>query len=259
MSAAKNWTVDLDWTPSTLIGDTLGMWYDASDTSTITESSGNVSQWDDKSGNGFHLTQGTGSYQPQTGTHTVNGLNVIRTQYQDRIENNAITYVFTNGVMAASMSMDITSGGVWEDHIYMDGPDSGEILKVRRNGNNLRLSYNYGLDGTSGSGNTSGSTFPQDTPNLVTQGHDSGTYTNYIDGTQENTHSISGTFNPDHFRAGWRSNGSPDVRHCEYVVVEDFSTAMREKVEGYLAHKWGQESKLPVAHPYKTNAPTIFD
>lgn len=52
-------------------------WYDASDTSTITELSNKVSQWDDKSGNGYNLTQATGALQPSSGTRTQNDLNVI--------------------------------------------------------------------------------------------------------------------------------------------------------------------------------------
>jgi hypothetical protein len=53
------------------------LWLDASDTSTITESGGAVSQWNDKSGNGYTFTQGTGAAQPKTGTRTKNGLNVL--------------------------------------------------------------------------------------------------------------------------------------------------------------------------------------
>lgn len=55
----------------------LNAWWDASDVSTITESGGDVSQWDDKSGNGYHLTQGTAASQPATGANTLNGLNVL--------------------------------------------------------------------------------------------------------------------------------------------------------------------------------------
>ena len=33
------------------------------------------------------------------------------------------------------------------------------------------------------------------------------------------------------------------------------SSAEREKVEGYLAHKWGFTSKLPSSHTYKVTAP----
>jgi len=29
----------------------------------------------------------------------------------------------------------------------------------------------------------------------------------------------------------------------------------RQKVEGYLAHKWGLEANLPSDHPYKSTAP----
>jgi len=49
------------WTPANI---TTLAWYDASDATTITESGGAVSQWDDKSGNTRHISQGTGSAQP---------------------------------------------------------------------------------------------------------------------------------------------------------------------------------------------------
>ena len=52
-------------------------WHDASDLSTITLTSGFVSQWDDKSGNGNHLVQGTGSKRPGSGVESINGLNAI--------------------------------------------------------------------------------------------------------------------------------------------------------------------------------------
>lgn len=55
----------------------LALWLDASDTSTITQSAGAVSQWDDKSGNNYHATQGTGANQPTTNTRTINSRNVI--------------------------------------------------------------------------------------------------------------------------------------------------------------------------------------
>lgn len=62
-------------------------WYDPSDTSTITESDGSISQISDKSGNGYHLTQDTTSLQPKTGTATINGLNVIEFDGADTSQN----------------------------------------------------------------------------------------------------------------------------------------------------------------------------
>lgn len=61
--------------PKTVAG--LVAWFDASDTSSITNAAGAVSQWNDKSGNNNHLTQATGAAQPATGVDTVNGLNVV--------------------------------------------------------------------------------------------------------------------------------------------------------------------------------------
>jgi hypothetical protein len=52
------------------------LWLDASDTSTITEVGGAVSQWDNKGSLG-DFTQGTAADQPTTGSTTLNGLNVI--------------------------------------------------------------------------------------------------------------------------------------------------------------------------------------
>lgn len=53
------------------------LWLDASDASTITHSSGSVSQINDKSGNSRHFTQGTSTNQPRIDTHTQNGLAVL--------------------------------------------------------------------------------------------------------------------------------------------------------------------------------------
>jgi len=52
----------------------LELWLDAADGDTITESGGALSQWDDKSGNVRHATQGTGALQPIYTTGLLNGL-----------------------------------------------------------------------------------------------------------------------------------------------------------------------------------------
>lgn len=52
-------------------------WYDASDTATITLSGSDVTQWNDKSANAYHLSQATSTYRPNSGTRTLNSKNVI--------------------------------------------------------------------------------------------------------------------------------------------------------------------------------------
>jgi len=43
----------------------------------------------------------------------------------------------------------------------------------------------------------------------------------------------------------------------ERIVVEtsEITADVRQRIEGYLAHKWGLTSELPGGHPYKTSAP----
>lgn len=86
-------------------------WWDASDTSTITSSSGAVSQWNDKSGNGYHLTQATSSAQPTTGSVTKNGLNVLKFDGGD-----VMNYAGTTGMNVTS----VTVLGVFEETTTAD-------------------------------------------------------------------------------------------------------------------------------------------
>lgn len=67
----------------------LKAWYDASDTATITVSGTAVTQWNDKSGNAYHVTQATSGLRPQSGTRTQNGLNAIDFDGGDDILNAA--------------------------------------------------------------------------------------------------------------------------------------------------------------------------
>ncbi len=63
----------------------LVLWLDASDASTITETAGAVSQWDDKSGEDNHATQTTEALKPTTNSNTLNGRNVL-TFSADRLD-----------------------------------------------------------------------------------------------------------------------------------------------------------------------------
>lgn len=71
------------WNPSNLTD--LKAWYDAADTATISVSGNAVTQWNDKSANAYNVTQATGAKQPQSGTTTLNGKNVIAFDGGDRL------------------------------------------------------------------------------------------------------------------------------------------------------------------------------
>jgi hypothetical protein len=57
---------------------TLGLWLDASDSSSVTLNDGNVAVLRDKSGNGIHFAQQIAAYQPAYVTAEQNGRNLIR-------------------------------------------------------------------------------------------------------------------------------------------------------------------------------------
>lgn len=73
--AAATSVIDTPFTPTSITGCKL--WLDASDTSTISLSGSAVTQWNDKSGNGYNFTQSTSTNRPSSGTRTQNSLNVI--------------------------------------------------------------------------------------------------------------------------------------------------------------------------------------
>lgn len=86
-----------------------GLWLDAADSNTITISTG-VSQWNDKSGNGYNCTQGTGANQPTYNSADKNGLNTLTFDgSNDRLDSTSFSMpsILTEFVVLQS---SVTSG-----------------------------------------------------------------------------------------------------------------------------------------------------
>ena len=50
-----------------------------------------------------------------------------------------------------------------------------------------------------------------------------------------------------------------DGQVAEVVVIDGaLDEQTRQKIEGYLAHKWGLAASLPAEHPYKDSAPIVL-
>ena len=101
-----------------------------------------------------------------------------------------------------------------------------------------------------------------------------GSFVNYTDGVADalpaanSWHIIGGTVegngadSASFMRIGGNHNGSnfPDGSLRELIVWnESIPNSERQKLEGYLAHKWGLEGNLDVSHPYKLEPPAYFD
>ena len=91
------------------------LWLDASDTSTITEVGGAVSQWDDKSGNGNDVAQGTAAAQPTSGTRTLNGLNVIDFDGSDYFKTAASVNIAQPSTIFLVLDVDSTASPFFFD------------------------------------------------------------------------------------------------------------------------------------------------
>jgi hypothetical protein len=101
-----------------------------------------------------------------------------------------------------------------------------------------------------------------------------GIFSNYTDGVADAkpaagswhivgaTVEVNGPDSAAFMRIGGNHNGSnfPDGNLRELIVWnQTISAADRQKLEGYLAHKWGLEGNLDSAHPYKAAPPVAFD
>lgn len=140
---AGNWGGGESFSPLD-ISDLTG-WWDPSDTSTITETGGSVSQLDDKSGNANHMTQAVGANQYRTGVETINGLNVL--------DKNGLTSRFfdlPDNIVTGStnrtfffVSNCLTTGTIW----FKCGINSaGQVWTFLKDPgtHNLRIAVNSG-------------------------------------------------------------------------------------------------------------------
>lgn len=242
----------IPWTPAEI---TTALWLDASDGATITESGGKVSQWNDKSGNSRHATQGTLANRPTTGLVTVNGLNAIDFDGAD-------DWLVTSGYIPAN-----TSAGDLCAFIVANSTGSADraLLSTRalaNNGFTLRTNsttqtayFHAGATPTLTRTISAGANIFQFVRDALSVRL--GENGSIGSASSLSNYTVSGqnlTIGADSGAGFSRFDGPV----CEVVLLESLPTdSVREKVEGYLAWKWGLEGRLPALHPYKSAPPTV--
>jgi len=241
------------WTPTELTN--LEAWYDADDATTITESGGAVSQWNDKSGNSRHVVQATGADQPTTSAETLNSKNVL--SWPDVGNDKRLVW-------------DGAGSNNWQD-VYV-------VLRYDRNGTNF-VAYNsiFTSANNTGTGTGIGAMGNSGGTSLYTA--DTWTDVCYLDGTSVASpfvlmtdiyssasvvsFSANSAISVDGITIGCDRDAIASGRGWSGIIAEvvvcssQLGASDRQKVEGYLAHKWGLEANLPAGHPYKSAAPTI--
>ena len=261
------------WTPAELTG--LALWLDADDASSITLNGSTVSQWSDKSGNNQHVVQATASAQP---LYLPTTFNSKPTLYFDDTNDQMgcdVTNVSSQGDLffgAAFQYLSDTNNWrpIVAHNTSTDQSNAGTLLMQR--------SSSRSEIGVHDSGRTdSGSDFTVQVtdlfePRIATVGRNGGTLgdggalTITATGPSQPTYitqinqSWPTTENTSRIQIGGRQQvqtGWANAYISEVIVCNtDLSTEDRQKLEGYLAWKWGLTANLPADHPYKSAPPT---
>jgi hypothetical protein len=253
------------WNPSMI---TTALWLDAADASTITTVSGAVTQWDDKSGNKRNATQSTAGSSPVV---TANGLaskSVITFDGSDDFMD-VVTTVF-QGIgsfqvhwIFARLGAGSGSADGYRPSIALTSTSSNRsAFHFVNNTNNFAASYPF--FGVAPSWNSydlsTGTIYQNNSANLLSFNAGASDWSVFRNGTQEGTASRGGTVPADVSGLRLAQEPSPlrtsNIYFAEIVMTLNADTAERQKLEGYLAHKWGLTANLPVGHPYKTAGPT---
>lgn len=262
-----------EWSPSDV---TMSAWIDASDTSSYTTSGTTITSVTDKAGTYTMSVGGT-----PTANYTQNGLSVfafdgngeylqstnqsaqtdgagnhwaIGVFRYDTTDNNkdSIWSYLTNGSPKRDYAVSAgASNNTWPGEIDLDALTSNRISSTIGNlqqwtATSLsRFQFNIVACWFNKSGNQIGARV--NGSNAFTPVND---YTNSLQANQQ-------------LRL-MRNRSSVELagRLAEFFAVADIPGTsgtdidILEKAEGYLAHKWGLESKLPSNHPYKNSVPT---
>ena len=250
------------WTPADLESG-LAAWYDAADAGTLwadtsattpATNGGVVARWDDKSGNDWHVTQSDTEALPTLGTNEVqmpedqylfvspgplptgSGAKHIFAVINDIAGGASVAFMAqeVNTWAAAGVGYRITrepavrysnlttfGGGAFGDGESLISVlyDSGD------NGNQIR----YVVNGTA---------------RTVTGGINSPLVAD-----------ATGLYLGSDYATAVNPNGGADFRELIVTTHAEMTLEMQQKIEGYLAWKWGIQDNLPSAHPYKNNAP----
>ena len=244
------------WTPENIV---CTLWLDASDATTLNLTGSDINSWDDKS-DGFNDTVLNGVTKPILTVAGLSGKNIVTFNdgntlktpttwplsgdpafsifivakkttvakgsligWGDVSTNVRSIGMFDSGVAqwwggsgTAKSDMSAVPNGSWVIHGVVKGAGAYNT--------NMNM-YQNGYDAANGAGSVN--TPALFTGNACLIGQDANSTTNRLVGSI-----------------------------AEVIVIpRKLALAERQKVEGYLAHKWGLTGNLDVTHPYKTSPP----
>lgn len=246
------------WTPAAI---STALWLDAADASTITLNGSTVSQWNDKSGNARNFSQATAAHQPVYVTTALNSKNVVNFVSVDSLTRSAIPF---NDLGNNSLYVVANRTGKPSQYNVI-------IILARAQFRIRNMLANYGTVNVGKWGaytdteipSPSGSINASYSINLIVADQATNAYLFYQNGTYQGSNGVVNV-NATPFTDGacWigndQYNSSLEGNIAEVVFCnEKNSDLTRQRIEGYLAHKWGLTANLPSDHPYKSTPPYL--
>jgi hypothetical protein len=249
-------TVAYNWTANN-IPNTSGLlwWLDASDTSSLVISNGRVVEWRDKMNN-LVFAQSNASIAPTYSTVGTNlpsvyflntSIQMLSTTNNNQTGNVSRSMFVVSKNDTASSTMKIGTG----PHAPASPPSTYGFDFLNSGNINFHPYVYTGSDVTSAgifTDLTIGYSFYNNATSTV------GGYINNTSNTLTKTTTLNTLATPWYLGRRPDTAGSTQSHICEVLYYNRvLSQSERERVEGYLANKWGILGLLPASHPFKVN------
>jgi len=265
---AHNFTPAI-WTPAQI---STSLWLDASDAATLFDAvsggslvaaDGAVARWQDKSGNDRHAVQSNSLFRPLRKAAAIGGLDAILFDgSNDKMEGTSTPMTTAEKLVVCvfKLSSSGANGEILQNGITNSAAQPATLFRSFRSGvssliagdataTNVTIAINLGTAWAA----AGVASWSQQTDRKFLYHHNGTAY------------ATTGTVVAPAPSAGYRlatvANGTTFFSHysghiCEMVAVSsDITTDTRQKLEGYMAHKWGTVADLDASHPYKSVAP----
>jgi len=250
----------VNWDPR-FVGN-ITMWYDGADRTSMTiNASSQITQLNDKSGNGYHLT--TSIFGPTiTSASNAVGYDIVFNGAQN-LKNAAMspgisTTQFTYFIVLVNKPTDTNSYGrfISASNISGDNTDVNGLCMTAWDLSTYPNRIFYALGGV-------GATTPvtANTYTIASFVWSSPTGNLFINGGSVSGVTSSNTLTFSKFGIGASPNadlsrlGNGSVVNEVLAFTSALSTTNRQLVEGYLAWKWGLQGSLAAGHPYLSASP----
>ena len=256
--------IRVNWEPSDI---TTALWLDAADGSTLFEDSGTdlaedadgIAQWNDKSSNARNVGQTRTDRRPSyEAAGWSNGNGQLRLDSYGAQKDSLGRDVSSDGISAAAATLFVAVDAESEDNeewIHTSSTTDSKENRAQINNNEVKFRSDASNGGSASGVYVSGEQILQFTlASTSSEVRRNGTQIAGNNGTYAAS-TLTGNFTVNG-RSSSQGHAGMKGAIGEFIYLSSNPSAdTRQKMEGYLSHKWGLETSLPSDHPYLLNAP----